>query len=532
MNKLFFFIILNIYFLYSQERNNLDYFTQENAKVTAQGFAFSAKASGTESFFYNPAGFARGVKRLDILALSVWAETSKMLIDIIIGFLTKDPNKDNNNTINIRKQMESNGVIPSEIGDFLPNDLNEQLTSLDNNLKKASKSELNNVLKDTINKANDLGIVSKKDYNSMINDINAGKDINITEIMFNTDLSDINNLTGLMQEVKDSSIKNIESIDESDLDFFNPSTLSDSLNNLIKNIRLKVGFSYNTSYTGKNFGIGLFVNGKVNTREIFSLKALGLYGTGAATIPFGYAFNIYDYLPGQHKDKFLAVGFLVKPSFLFAINENNIDLISGLLGGSGLNIDSLLNSSLFYGLAFNLDLGLLWDIGWGLTFGASIKNIIPYFNFMYRTNFSSFKINFKKSISYKDKVNNAYDGGIPNISAGLAYDPDLGSLEKIIDFSVQFDYSDIIRSFMVKKSIDYLDYLKFGAEVKIFNFIFLRGGYTNKMVAVGLGFDLFIAELNAAFLYSMPLKGINGNLLKGSDVMRLAVDFNFKFNFK
>ncbi|HKJ85121.1 MAG TPA: hypothetical protein VKA06_03545, partial [Spirochaetia bacterium] len=63
----------------------LDPFMPENPVVMGRGGSFTATAAGYNSFFYNPAGFARGGE-LTLASANVWAFMDRELVDLVRDF--------------------------------------------------------------------------------------------------------------------------------------------------------------------------------------------------------------------------------------------------------------------------------------------------------------------------------------------------------------------------------------------------------------------------------------------------------------
>lgn len=99
------------------------------------------------------------------------------------------------------------------------------------------------------------------------------------------------------------------------------------------------------------------------------------------------------------------------------------------------------------------------------------------------------------------------------LNLGLAYNPDLKGVSKVLDPSLSLDYkvnltdSGELESF--ERSSDFLSNLSIGADLRLLSFINLRGGLNQGYLTLGLGVDLLFIEVNAA-MYSWELGGEPG----------------------
>ncbi len=250
---------------------------------------------------------------------------------------------------------------------------------------------------------------------------------------------------------------------------------------------LGFGAQFGGGYVGHGFGFGLIgtVDGMApKTRTITSIQ-----GSATATLAFvgGYSYK-FDLGPVN-----LAVGANIRPMWRVKLTDLNINsLLGAMKASSALDQFTWLSG---WGIGFDLGAIAKWNI---LTFGLSLRDI-AHTRYQYKAaNISSGDISPFSGTDYS---------GLPYISPmtlrlGVGVKPDFGKANRIIAFKA---HTEVVIPLIDASTIDDFEAKSFwaslhlGAEAKLIDIFSFRVGFSGGYPTVGLGFDLFIAELNFAF---------------------------------
>ncbi len=299
--------------------------------------------------------------------------------------------------------------------------------------------------------------------------------------------------------------------------FSNTQSMIPVLFDQLKNNGLGAAVQAGGGYVGHGLGFGLiaYLDGMFpGTRYITSVN-----GSMTLTVSLvgGYA----------HKFHFgpvdLAIGADVRPMWRLKIKDLGFNTVLDQLGGEGFSPEDLLaNSDTLTGWAIGFDAGVLakWRF---LSMGFSLRDI-AHTRYQYKTtNLITGSLNPFTGKNYS---------GIPYISPmtlniGIGVQPDFGRLNKFLAFKAHAEFkiplinADEVADFVEKS---FWSILHLGTEVKFFDILSLRGGFSSGYLTAGFGLDLWIVELNAA-IYSQEVGRQAG------DDQQMGVNMELVFRF-
>ena len=155
-----------------------------------------------------------------------------------------------------------------------------------------------------------------------------------------------------------------------------------------------------------------------------------------------------------------------------------LDSFTGITGVPGL----ILGLDAFYSLGFSFDLGLLFSVG-PFSGGISVRDT------------GSTQRYYEDGITFADSLDMISKGKIPGliadsthnipmlITTGIAFQPELGDLE---DYFMPVLHLDLNISDIIAGGIENLgNCLSFGAEIELFRFFLIRGGFSNGRITGG-----------------------------------------------
>lgn len=277
-----------------------------------------------------------------------------------------------------------------------------------------------------------------------------------------------------------------------------------------------LGAQFGGGYVGHGFGFGIIgtVEGiapKVKT----SITSIGGSATGTLAFVGGYSYK-FDLGPVN-----LAIGANIRPMWKIKMTDLDINSILKMASDGNASLDQF-NWLSGWGIGFDIGAIAKWNI---LTFGFSLRDI-AHTRYQYKkiANISSGSISPFSGTEYS---------GLPYISPmtlrlGVGVKPDFGKANKIIAFKahaeVEIPLIDTLtiedfnaKSFWAKLSI--------GAEAKLIDIFSFRAGLSaGGYPTLGLGFDLFIAEINFA-LYGQETG------VRAGDNAEMGASFDLIFRF-
>ncbi len=249
-----------------------------------------------------------------------------------------------------------------------------------------------------------------------------------------------------------------------------------------------LGAQFGGGYVGHGFGFGIIgtlegIVPKVTT----TIMSIGGSATGTLAFVGGYSHK-FDLGPVN-----LAIGGNIRPMWKIKLTGLNFNTLYSVVKNEPFAFDQYDWLS-GWGIGFDLGAIAKWNI---LTFGLSLRDI-GHTRYQYKVaNISSGSISPFSGTEYS---------GLPYISPmtlrlGVGVKPDFGRANKIIAFKAHAEVAiplidaSIVENFKAKS---FWAKLNIGAEAKLIDIFSFRAGLSGGYPTVGLGFDLFIAEINFA----------------------------------
>jgi len=278
------------------------------------------------------------------------------------------------------------------------------------------------------------------------------------------------------------------------------------------------GASAGIGYVGDGLGLGMVFMADSLLR---GPSLLGLSGTMTATLGFIGGLSFPLELGSKAK---IHLGVDIRPMLRFHVPLTNTDaltLIMALASGGDM-FSALTSASVMYGVGIGLDAGVIAELG-PLLIGVSSRDIGGT-RFQYRTDSMSTLMSTLGSqgkLPTGSVVTDAYS--IPmDVSAGIAFHPNLGSFAKVLDPTIQVDLQDIVG--VIRDGRSFWSMLHAGAELKLLKFFSLRGGLDQGYLTFGGGLKLFFLDLNAA-VFTRELGAHLGDIPNAGATVELALRF-------
>jgi hypothetical protein len=278
------------------------------------------------------------------------------------------------------------------------------------------------------------------------------------------------------------------------------------------------GASAGIGYVGDGLGLGMVFMADSLLR---GPTLLGLSGTMTATLGFIGGLSFPLELGSKAK---IHLGVDIRPMLRFHVPLTNTDAISLIMAlASGGDLFGALNSaSVLYGVGIGLDAGVIAELG-PLLIGISSRDIGGT-RFQYRADSMSTLMSTLGSqgrLPTGALVTDTYS--IPmEVSVGIAFHPNLGSLAKVLDPSFQLDCQDIVG--VIRDGKSPWSMLHAGLELALLKFFSLRAGLDQGYITFGGGLKLFFLDLNAA-VFTRELGAHLGDIPNAGATVELALRF-------
>ena len=252
------------------------------------------------------------------------------------------------------------------------------------------------------------------------------------------------------------------------------------------------GFSEGIGYVGKGLGLGMVLN--VDS-YLWGPTLLGSEGSMDATVAFIGGLALPINLFGIK----INLGADIRPMIRVLVphldHTEMFDMIDAVQNG-GNPLEALNTAEALHGYAFGLDLGAIMEMG-GLRVGISARDFLGT-RFAYRQNeFGDVLDSLSGSGGFPDTGTEVDNYVIPmDVSVGIAYDFDFGSLSSVIDPVLHASLNDLIG--VIREDRSPWTLLHVGAEIEMFRFLKLRAGLNQGYPTLGTGVHLAFIDLNAA----------------------------------
>lgn len=271
------------------------------------------------------------------------------------------------------------------------------------------------------------------------------------------------------------------------------------LNEQITSGGIGLGAAAGMAVVGKGFGLGIV---SMVDSYLYGKNLLGVAGdiTATAGLIAGYA------IPFKILGMTINVGADIRPMFRIHTPLSNkvaLGLVQSVIGGGSegetVDVFSIINSvNALHGMGVGLDAGVIVELG-ALKIGLSARDIGGT-EFTYKQSPMGDVIDglsgnrdFPEGTEVPGDV--AYV--IPmNISAGVAFHPDLGGFRYVFDPIIHADLQDPLAVLNEGKSPWTLIHI--GGEAKILSIFRVRGGFNQGYLTAGAGIKLLFIDVNAS----------------------------------
>ena len=444
-------------------------FLPKNPIVIGQGGSFTANAEGYNSFFQNPAGFARK-DEFTLLGANPWVYTTKPLIDWLV---------DDNNPLMAAAQSQGASTMQAKA------------------LTQAEEDQLATYL-------SDVGI-----------EMDLGR-VDWSAIQVPTTVSDVTNIPegATAEDVINLVAEGTLAVDEAalaaaypDTDFanmtaeeltaFTEAIVADIAGDLIIQVAeqamdlppgfFEVGANIGISFITGGFGLGAFglVSGSFDGNSILSTSG-AVEVTGAGVVGYAHTFDI-----GSLD---LHVGADFRPMYKFKTPFAPSDLIKGMIRGEMPSIDLLFNAPGFVATTFGIDLGAIVDLG-PLSVGIAVKDL---FNTKYEWHAHNISGITGGSLLPGDDSIVSESITPMSVNIGASFHPDFGKLSVLLDPVFHVDIRNVAFVKEYYDAFDPLELLNFGAEITVLSILNARAGFNGGYFTGGVGVDLPFLEAHVA----------------------------------
>ena len=432
--------------------------TPVNPILAGQGGSFTANAKGYNSLFKNPAAFAMDGGDFTLLSANLWSFADQSMVD----FATK-PGGVAEYYKNIGATI-TESVTPDKIQSWAQNTSPQQLIDM------ASNAGLDTSGLSANDPSSVQAFIQAQGLDTLAQNIASSSDP--AAAIASADPAVLNLASSVIKDMTGGKVDLLPS----------------------GNFRLGANIGL-LGVVGEGFGVGLNVNADASLRGQTLLDSKG-YAAVTATLTAGYAVELIE--------EFLYIGADVRPLyrvFLPVSGQQALDIASDFS-----NMMKTINSySIYAGWGIGIDAGAIMKIG-DLHIGATVTDILGT-----KINYSSTDVgSFLSAVqSFQlptgTLVNDNYV--IPmDVLIGVSYtlNFDEGSY-----LDVHGEVSNALRGIAAiqhgEKDFDYLALIHAGANLTLWDFLSIMGGYNEGYISGGLGLDLWFVELNATgFLKANP----------------------------
>lgn len=436
-----------------------DPFSPENPVVMGRGGSFTAKATGYNSFFANPAGFA-GDGELTLASANVWAFMNRELVAIA--------------------QEMAGGQLPFGRS-AAPRATDDAYASLQDNfaaLEEWVQSEDPATMEAILNEAAGTSGIAWEEGDDIADVLAAaGTDDVVAFLEALDDAAEASGSTEYPPDLIDDILADVEAA--------------------LPSGYARVGGQIGLGYVGNGIGLGLFANTEATVDGTNALQATGLaYNTITFVGGLGLSFGNLD------------LGVSLRPTVFGYSAVSAAPIMGAFLAGGTVDFTTMFANTVYYGSGLGVDLGARWRFG-PFSLGLAVKDVlgtqISYRKSDFSTYYDSLLAASLPVGSELSAEEQADAWTIPmKVNAGFEFDPDLGVLSYLLDPSFGVDLLDVtsmVRLWQSGAEItpdQVLEMLNFGGELGLLRFLTLRGGYYGGYISGGVGLDIFLIDINAA----------------------------------
>ena len=264
-------------------------------------------------------------------------------------------------------------------------------------------------------------------------------------------------------------------------------TTNDSVSN---NNGLGAGFSAGLGYTGHGLGIGAYIVADA-VASGYAIDKSKIAATVVANAVCGFA------VPISLGPVTLSLGGDIRP--FVRIDSDNTWLVTGLLGAvaggdSQAIVDKLMSETVYGGFGLALDFGTQVKMG-SLSLGLSLRDFTP--TYVGSTESLSSFLSDLQTMNFTT-TDVTFD---PTLAAGFAWQPVLvkNFIEPGLYAEVKAPLSEVATLVSGTSEKSPWNYVHVGADLKLLSILDVRAGLNQGYITGGVGINLALIELNAAF---------------------------------
>jgi hypothetical protein len=272
-----------------------------------------------------------------------------------------------------------------------------------------------------------------------------------------------------------------------------PASIFNFLNNQVTRGGIGAGASWGIGYVGGGLGLGASI---ILDSVLSGPSLLGVTGDLTGTIGFIGGLSVPFEVAGFK----VHVGGDVRPMIRVHVPLDNPDAV-GMLNALATGLDvlnSLGSAPALYGVGIGLDVGAIAELGW-FNVGLSIRDLGGT-QFRYNTSsFSALESALSSSFQFPTSgtLYTANQYVIPmDIGVGVAFHPDFGTFNNIIDPSISFDMRNIVGAF--SGDVSPWTLLHLGIETRFFSVFTARAGINQGYLTMGGGMKFLVFDFNFA----------------------------------
>ncbi|MAG13955.1 MAG: hypothetical protein CMN78_05110 [Spirochaetales bacterium] len=443
-------------------------FMPKNPIVVGQGGSFTANAEGYNSFFLNPAGFARK-NEFTLTSANPWVYTTMPLINWLL--------EPDNPLLTAGQSQGAATMQAKSLTQAQEDQLNGYLVDAGIDM------DLTQVDWDTIEVPTDVSDVTNIPENATVEDI-------IVMVSENTLQVDE---AALAEAYPDTDFDNMTAEELTD---FTETIVADIAGDLIIQVAeqamdlppgfVEIGANVGVSLITRGFGLGIFemVSATFDGDSILS-TAGSVETTAAGIIGYAHTFNLRAL--GLH------VGADFRPMYKFKTPFAPSDLIKGMINGQMPSADFLLTAPGFVATAFGVDLGAIVELG-PLSVGLAIKDL---FNTKYK--WQPHNIGAISNGLFLPEGEAISESITPmSINIGASFHPDLGKLAVLIDPVFHVDIRNVAFVKEYYEDFDPLELLNVGAQITVLKILNARAGFNGGYFTGGIGAKLLFLEAHVS----------------------------------
>jgi hypothetical protein len=411
-----------------------------NPSLAGQGGSFTANASGYNSLFKNPAGFAMDGGDFTLLSMNVWGFVDQSIID----FAT--------NPAGIEGYYQNMATELAEV----------DLADIETWIEETTPEEMLQMLETA---GFDPAAIAA-DPQSYIESLNLEAIASDPEAALENDLISVETINLATAVVED--IAGVEILPSGNI-------------RVGTNVGLLGG-------VGGGWGFGINLNADAYLKGPTIISAEG-YAALTATGTLGYSLEV---LPD-----FLFIGADLRPLYRVYIPVSGTDALA--LASDFSNIATNMNAfSTYAGWGLGIDAGAIIKLG-DLKFGVTVTDILDT-----KMNYSSMGVG--ELVSSLTSFSVPVGTEVTDTLFVIPMDVLLGAALTLnftdgIYLDIHGEVSNVlrgVRALQNEEDFDYLSLVHAGANLSLWDFIGVMGGYNEGYLSAGLSLDLFFVEISAA----------------------------------